>query len=288
MWSSIATWHFALQAVCAAKDILEKGGKAMDAAVAGVRLVETDPEVQTVGRGAFLNANGQLELDAAVMDGTTLKMGVVAGVHGYEHPVSIARAVMEKTRHSILVGEGAEQFARENGFETAPEDYLITPAARQAYAEKSGEGHDTIGHIVLDSHGDMAVATSTSGASMKVPGRVGDSPIIGSGFYVETGVGGAACTGLGEDIMRTCCAFRAVDMMRAGLSAQEAAEKVVLSAHETIKKHGGDPDCIAMVCMDAQGNFGGAANHQGFSYACAKDGEEPVLVPVTPIIDKDA
>lgn len=288
MWSTVATWHFALQAVSAAKDILGKGGRALDAAEAGVRIVETDPQVESVGRGGFLNANGDLELDAAVMDGTTLKMGVVAGVRGYEHPVSIARAVMEKTKHSIIVGTGAEQFARENGFEEAPREYMVTPEAQRIWEEKAGKGHDTIGQVALDQAGNMVVATSTSGASMKVPGRVGDSPIIGSGFYVETGVGGAAATGLGEDIMRTCCSMRAVELMRAGMHPNDAAEQVVRSAHEAIVRHGGKPDCIALVCLNAKGEYGGAANHQGFTYACAREGEEPKIVSVVPVIDKDA
>jgi len=288
MWGSIATWHFALQAVTAAKEILEKGGKGLDAVEAGIHLVESDPEVESVGRGGFLNRNGDLELDAAVMDGSTLKMGVVAGVRGYEHPVSIARAVMEKTKHSIIVGTGAEQFARECGFEEAPRERMVTPEAQKIWEEKAAKGHDTIGQVALDMNGDMVVATSTSGASMKVPGRVGDSPIIGSGFYVETGVGGAAATGLGEDIMRTCCCFRAVELMRMGMHPQKAAEEVVRSAHETILRHGGNPDCIALVCMNAKAEYGGAANHQGFSYAVAAEGVEPQIVPVTPIIDKDA
>lgn len=288
MWGSVATWEFALQGVTAAKEILEKGGKAMDAAEVGVRLVETDPTVESVGRGGFLNANGDLELDGAVMDGTTLKMGAVAGVRGYEHPVSIARAVMERTRHSIIVGLGAEQFAREQGFEEAPREYMVTETAQKTWEEKSGRGHDTIGLVSLDQNGDMAVAMSTSGASMKVPGRVGDTPIVGSGFYVETGVGGAACTGLGEDIMRTCCSFRAVDLMRAGMHPQKAAETVVLTAHQTLLRHGLNPDCIAIVCMNDKGEYGGSANHQGFTYAHAVEGETPSVVQVVPVIDKDA
>lgn len=288
MWGSVATWHFALQGVVKAKEILEQGGKAMDAAEAGVRLVETDPTVESVGRGGYLNANGDLELDAAVMDGTTLKMGAVASVRGYEHPVSIARAVMERTRHSIIVGLGAEQFAREQGFEEAPRDYMVTEFAQKTWEEKTGRGHDTIGQVVLDQNSDMVVAMSTSGASMKVPGRVGDTPIIGSGFYVETGVGGAACTGMGEDIMRTCCSFRAVDLMRAGMHPQKAAETVVLTAHQTLVRCGLVPDCIAIVCMNAKGEYGGSSNHQGFTYAHAVEGEEPGVVEVVPVIDKDA
>lgn len=288
MWSTIATWEFSLQAVRAAGEILTAGGSALDAAEAGVRLVETDPTVESVGRGGFLNANGELELDGAVMDGDTLRMGVVAGVKGFEHPVTIARAVMERTRHSILVGPGAEAFARSIGIQEADRDYLITETARRVWAEKKALGHDTIGQVTLDSRGSIAVATSTSGASMKLPGRVGDSPIIGSGFYAESGVGGAAATGWGEDIMRTCCSFRAVELMRSGLSAQEAAETVVRTAHEAILRHGGKPDCIALVCLDANGGWGAAANHRGFSYARARQDAAAEVVSVEPILDKDA
>jgi N4-(beta-N-acetylglucosaminyl)-L-asparaginase len=288
MWSAVATWEFSLQTIEKAKEILSQNGNALDAAEAGVRLVESDPNVESVGRGGFLNADGDLELDGAVMDGTTMKFGVAAGVKGFEHPVTIARAVMEHTPHAILVGAGAERFAREMGIPEADRTRLITAQAKKVWEEKKKIGHDTIGAITLDPLGNMAAATSTSGASMKTPGRVGDSPIIGSGFYVETGVGGAAATGWGEDIMRTCCSFRAVDLMRAGMSPQKAAETVVLTAHETILRHGGKPDCIALVCMNATGEYGGAANHQGFTYACGSENDAPHVVHVTPIIDKDS
>lgn len=287
MWSAIATWKFSLQTIEKAKDILEADGTAMDAAEAGVRLVESDPTVESVGRGGFLNAAGNLELDGAIMDGTSMKIGVVAGVQGFEHPVTIARAVLEHSPHAILVGAGAERFAREMGIPEAERDYLITEAAKKVWADKKSIGHDTIGAVILDSKENIAVATSTSGASMKTPGRVGDSPIIGSGFYAESGIGGAAATGWGEDIMRTCCSFRAVDLMRGGMPPQKAAEIVVRTAHETILRHGGRPDCIALVCMNAAGEYGGAANHIGFTYACGKEGIAPAVVHVEPIIDKD-
>ena len=285
MWSVVSTWPFSLQTVELAGNMLKDGAKALDALEKGVHLVETDPEVESVGRGGYMNANGDLELDAAIMDGDTMKMGCVAGVRGYEHPVSIARAVMENTIHSILVGPGAEQFAEQMGIPKADVDYMITEKARKAWEEKRKEGHDTIGAIALDTHGSMAVATSTSGANMKVPGRVGDTPIIGSGFYVESGVGGAAATGLGEDIMRTCCCFRCVEFMRAGMSPKEAVEHVVVLAHNTIVKHGGKPDNIAMVCMNAEGEVGAACNHQGFAFTYAHEGCEPVLEEVVPVID---
>lgn len=291
MWSTIATWQFSLQAVEKAARILEAGGAALDAVELGIHTVESDPQTDCVGLGGFLNAEGILELDAAIMDGDTMKTGAVAAVHCYEHPVSIARAVMEKTRHSILVGEGAERFAREMGMEPTDMENLITAAARRRWEEdralREPTGHDTIGMVAIDEKGSMAVATSTSGASLKTPGRVGDSPIIGSGFYVETGVGGAAGTGLGEDIMRTCCAFRCVQLMGMGFSPRTAVETVVRTAHETIRHHGGTPDCIALVCMNARGECAGAANHKGFSYAVSDSTGKLDVIFVDPVVDKD-
>ncbi len=292
MWSMVATWPFSLQCVEKGAQILRDGGAAMDAAEAGVRLVETDETVDSVGRGGYLNAAGELALDAAMMDGNTLKMGVVACVRGFEHPVSIARKVMENTRHSILVGPHAEEFARKMGFTEADPDYLIPKNVWKKYEEEKNKrktsGHDTIGCVALDAGGSMCVATSTSGANLRLPGRVGDTPIIGSGFYVQTGVGGAAATGLGEDIMRTCCSFRVVELMRGGMSPREAVETVVLTAHNTLLQCGLRPDCIALVCMNARGETAGACNHQGFSYACVSENEPPRVISVPPIIDKDA
>ncbi len=292
MWSIIATWSFSLQCVEKGEIILKSGGRALDAAEQGVRLVESDPAVDCVGRGGYLNADGELALDAAVMCGDTLKTGAVACVRGFEHPVSIARAVMEKTKHSILVGPYAEAFARQMGFTEAPPEYMITETARRKYEEEKHRrgkpsGHDTIGCLALDDAGSLCVATSTCGSNLRLPGRVGDTPIIGSGFYVQSGVGGAAATGLGEDIMRTCCSFRAVDMMRGGMSAQEAADTVVLTAHGILRQCGLKPDCIALIVMDAKGNFAGASNHKGFVYACAYPGEAPRIVTVDPVVDKD-
>ena len=123
---------------------------------------------------------------------------------------------------------------------------------------------------------------------MKLCGRVGDSPIIGSGFYAESGVGGACATGWGEDIMRTCCSFRVVELMRSGMHPQQAVEQVVRTAHETILRHGGKPEHIALVCMNAEGAWGAACNHQEFTYACAAPDCPPKVVEVTPVIDKDA
>lgn len=293
MWSVISTWPFSLQAVEKAAHILSEGGKAEDAAEQGIRLVESDPEVDSVARGGWLNAKGELELDAAFMHGGNLRVGCVAAVKGFEHPVTIARAVMEKSRHNILVGSGAEAFADECGIERADEERLIMPAARKLYEENLRKlkeeqqiiGHDTIGLVALDQDGNIVSATSTSGASMKTPGRVGDSPIIGSGFYALNGAGACVATGLGEDIMRTCCSHHAVTLMGEGMSPQEAADKTVLYATKTLLATGYYCDCIAIVCMNSKGEVGASCNHQGFTYAYAREDTEPVRVEVKPVID---
>lgn len=288
MWSFVSTWFFSRQAAEVGAEILKNGGDAIDAVIAGIHLVESDPEVESVGKGGFLNEKGELALDAAVMDGNTLKTGAVCAVRGFEHPVDIARVVMDHTRHNILVGADAEEFARKMGIHEAGMESLITDHARDTWQRADRKGHDTIGAIALDENGKMAVATSTSGANRRICGRVGDSPIIGSGFYVESGVGGAAATGWGEDIMRTCCSFRCVDLMRAGMTPKEAVETVVRTAHETILRHGGEPDCIALVCMNDRGECAAACNHREFTYAFAWKGMEPAVAEVEPIIDKDA
>ena len=287
MWSVVSTWPFSLQLTEKAAAMLAAGEKALDALEAGVHLVESDPNVDSVGRGGYLNAKGELELDAAIMDGDTLRMGCVAGVRGFEHPVTIARKIMEETVHSILVGQGAEDFARKMGIPEVGNAYMITDAARKAWEEKKQEGHDTIGAVALDVYGSMGVAMSTSGANMKVPGRVGDTPIIGSGFYVESGVGGAAATGLGEDIMRTCLSIRAVELMRQHVHPKQAAEEVILSAHNRILRHGIRPDNMAIVCMNASGEIGAACNHHGFFYSHGCQGQAPVLEAVEPVIDNE-
>ena len=292
MWGAIATWPFSLQAVRKASEILKSGGSAMDAAEQGIWTVESDPTVDSVGLGGRLNLAGELELDAAVMDGNGLCSGSVTAIRGFEHPVSIARAVLERTSHAILTAQGAEAFAVQQGFQPVSRDKLVTEASlaqwKRDVESRQGGGHDTIGLMALDQSGCMVAATSTSGHSMKLPGRVGDSPLIGSGFYADSDVGGAVATGLGEHIMRTCCAYRLVELMRGGMHPMQAVENVVRTATEAIIHHGGKPDCIALVCMNTRGEYGAAANHKHFTYAVALPDGTMKTEPVTPVVDIEA
>lgn len=288
MWSTIATWQFSMEAVEEAARILQEGGTAEDAAEQGIRVVESDENVNSVGRGGLLNAEGNLELDAAFMNGSTLRVGAVGAVQHFEHPVSIARAVMEKSRHNFLVGEGAESFAESLGMERASRNRLVTAAAALEHEKnlknRKPAGHDTIGLLALDEKGTIVSATSTSGWSMKWPGRVGDTPLIGSGFYALSGVGAAAATGVGEDIMRTCISLRIVELMEQGLGPGEAAARAVVTATKAIQDRGIPCRNIAVIALNVQGETGGACNHRGFVYTCAGSSAAPREFAVEPVI----
>ena len=287
MWGIIATWYFALDGVTESARLLQAGGASMEAVLNVATGIEANPEVDSVGYGGFPNLKGEMELDAAVMDGTTLALGAVCGLKGYLHPILVARDVMLKSKHNVLVGEGAAEFAAAQGYEQTE---LVSPAAREKWlkeiARRNTEpnGHDTVGVIALDTQRHMCAGTSTSGAGMKLPGRVGDSPLVGSGFYVDDDCGGAAATGWGEDIMKGCASFAAVELMRAGCTPQEAAERAVEQCHRRLARSGENPGNIAVICMDREGRFGGAANHEGFMYAAASETSAPRLYEVKPLV----
>jgi len=289
-WSVIATWKFSLQGVDAAASTLLKGGRALDAVEEAVIYTENDPSVDTVGFGGFPNIDGEIELDAAIMDGCDLSIGAVAATKGYKNPISIARKVLTEIPHNMLVGQGAEEFAAKMGFEKT---ILLTEGIIKAWYKKKEElktgkrstiGHDTIGVVALDTGGNMSSGTSTSGSGMKLKGRVGDSPLVGSGFYVDNTVGGAVATGLGEDIMKCCTCFYAVELMRQGYHPKEAAEMAVKRTHTRIYEKTGKVGNMALVCADNKGNFGGAANHKEFAYAAASDKYKPEIYLVEPVI----
>jgi isoaspartyl peptidase/L-asparaginase-like protein (Ntn-hydrolase superfamily) len=279
----IATWQFGRTAVQTAVELLRQGKPALDAAIAGAQAVEDDPKVNSVGYGGLPNALGVVQLDACVMDGTSLACGGVAGVENIRHVAALARRVMEKTPHVLLVGSGAQQFALQQGF---PLETLLTAESlaewekrRAGPAKPSGGGpppsHDTVTVLALDAKGVLGGACSTSGLANKLPGRVGDSPLIGSGLYVDDTAGAAGSTGVGEEAIRINGSHLAVEAMRAGKSPQEACELVVRRVNEVAIRRGVHPAFLAFLAIDPKGRVGAAATTDtNFEYAVGKPGEK--------------
>jgi len=268
----VSTWIHGLPANEAAWKILSQGGSVLDAVEQGVRVVESDKENNSVGIGGLPDRDGKVTLDACIMNERG-DCGSVAFLEHIENPISVARAVMEKTPHVMLVGEGALKFALEQGFK---KENLLTPKAEAAWQEwlkESNyhpviniENHDTIGMVAMDSKGNLSGACTTSGLAFKMNGRVGDSPIIGAGLYVDNEIGGAAATGLGEAVIRQCGSFLVVELMRQGYSPNEACKKVV----ERIVKHEKDKSKdlqVGFVALNKKGVSGAYAIHSGFNYA---------------------
>lgn len=289
-WMIVSTWDFSRQGCSQAAEKLKTGFAAMEAMQILAEMVESDPGVGSVGYGGFPNCEGEVELDASCMDGRTMKMGAVAGMKGYAHPFDVAVRVMNESPQCLLVGTGAEEFAARAGFSKTE---LLTEPMRMEWVRRRLEmgigngnpgetvfGHDTVGIVALDAKGDMAVGTSTSGVGMKMRGRVGDSPLAGSGFYVDNDVGGAAATGIGEDIMKGCLCFHAVELMRQGLSPADAAVLAVRRLHTRLERFGRRVGNMAVICADRFGHFAGAANHAGFTYVAATSLQKPVVFHV--------
>jgi isoaspartyl peptidase/L-asparaginase-like protein (Ntn-hydrolase superfamily) len=291
----IATWPFGQTAVKVAAGLLQQGKAALDAAVAGAQAVEDDSKVQSVGYGGLPNAIGTVQLDACVMDGKTLGCGAVAGLENIRHPAALARRVMDKTPHVLLVGEGARLFAVQQGF---PLESLHTPeslaewerrrakAARPDAAPGKGgppaavppSGHDTVTVLARDGSGSLGGVCSTSGLAHKLPGRVGDSPLIGSGLYVDNSAGGAGATGVGEEIIRIGGSFFVVEAMRAGKSAQEACEHAVRKVNAVAIGRGVHPAAVAFLALDSKGRPGAACTARTkFEYAIARPGKVDLL-----------
>lgn len=253
----IATWKFGEIAARTALPLLTRGEPALAAAIAGAQAVEDDPAVRSVGYGGLGNRMGTIALDASVMDGRTLRCGAVAAVENVRHVAALARLVMEKTPHLLLAGEGARLFAVENGFPL--ENLHTAESVAQWYRRRdlmaSGKTprgrdhhltHDTVTVLALDKSGSLGGVCTTSGLSLKLPGRVGDSPIIGAGTYADGLLGAASCTGWGEAILRVALAHTAVAAL-AGRAAPDAAAAAALAALRRVKGFGG------LVIVDRRG-----------------------------------
>lgn len=273
----ISTWRHGLQANEAAWEILSAGGYSLDAVEAGVRVAEADPGVITVGYGGIPDARGEVTLDACIMNEKG-DAGSVAFLQCIKHPVSVARLVMEQTPHVMLVGKGAQQFALANGF---TKEKLLTKEMRRRWKKwKKEEGefstkinienqleenHDTISMLAIDEKGRLCGACTTSGMAFKMHGRVGDSPIIGAGLYVDGEIGGAAATGSGELVMKTLGSFLVVEFMRSGMSPEEACNAAIARIVKKIPDY--QEHQIGYIGISKSGEIGAASLQPGFEYA---------------------
>jgi len=286
----IATWPFGLEACQKSYETLidparkGKPQRLLDAVEAGIRVTESDPANRWVGIGGYPNAEGGLQLEACIMDGQRPRQrsGSVAGLVGYGHPISVARKVMEETPHAIFVGEDAARFAKDQGCETAQTPH---PDALQAWKEwkaKQAEGkeapkvpgqdHDTITLLAWSPTREIAGGCSTSGLAFKMPGRVGDSPIVGGGLYVDPKVGAAGATGTGENILRYCGSFLAVEKMRQGATPEQALREVIARIAEGEQRPPSELS-INFLAIDQQGNFAAVGTDADFQISVVSDGE---------------
>ncbi len=276
----ISTWPHGLAANDAAWEKLSKEGSVLDAVEAGVMVSEADPEVTSVGFGGLPDSSGEVTLDACIMNPAGDAGGVACLKH-ILHPISVARLVMEETPHVLLVGEGALDFALSKGFQKTN---LLTPEAEKAWEKWKKEqeagkpmaaGHDTIGMIALDAGSDLAGACTTSGLGYKLPGRVGDSPIIGAGLFVDNGVGGAAATGVGELVMKTLGSFLVVELMRSGISPEEACRMALERIAEKIPPKSDVQ--VGFIAINKAGETGGYGLQKNFLYAVMQEGRNQLL-----------
>jgi len=279
----ISTWIHGMEANAGAWSVLENGGTALDAVQKGVAVTESDMNNRSVGLAGRPDRDGHVTLDACIMDHDS-RCGSVAFLEDIQHPIDVARAIMDKTPHVMLVGEGAQKWALENGFSKVDYDVPI-PEVQKDYENwlikseyKTGvnvENHDTIGMLALDADGRMAGACTTSGMAYKIRGRVGDSPIIGAGLFIDGDVGGATATGVGEAMIRTAGCASVVESMRRGASPEEACYEIV---QRILRKHPGVEGMqVGFLAMNMQGEYGGYSVYNGFNYALrSKDRNEMV------------
>lgn len=293
----ISTWDFGIPANLAAWDILKNGGRALDAVEQGVKIPEADLKNPTVGKGGYPDRDGHVTLDACIMDELG-NCGSVAALENITHPISVARMVMEKTPHVMLVGEGALQFALENGFKR---ENLLTPESEKAWKEWLKEkkyspimnienlsndpnklpgnqyNHDTIGMLALDDSGNLSGACTTSGMAFKMHGRVGDSPIIGAGLYVDNEIGAATSTGVGEEVIRTVGSFLVVELMRQGHSPEEACKlavgRIIAKKPEIAKDIQ-----VGFLALNKNGEYGAYALQKGFTFAVCDTQKQDLLI----------
>lgn len=288
MWGMIATWRMAHDGVLAAKELLEGQASCKDAVETAIKEVEDYPFYKSVGYGGLPNERGIVEMDAAFMDGETFKIGAVAGITDVANPISVARQLSDEKFNSFRVGQGATEYAMLAGFERKN---MLTDRAKKIWEKRLAEiaasnldpydGHDTVGVVALDTQQQMAVGTSSSGLFMKKQGRVGDSPLSGSGFYVDSTIGGAAATGLGEDLMKGCLSYEIVRLMGEGLSPQAACDRAVYGFEERLRKRYGKAGAFSLIALDKNGAWGVATNVE-FTFSVATADQEAAIYMANP------
>jgi len=287
----LSTWSFGQRANRAAWGTLTGGGPSLDAVEIACRDAESDLTNHTVGKGGRPDASGEVTLDASIML-SPAKCGAVACVRHFEHPISIARAVMEKSPHVLLAGDGAERFADALGF---PRTNLLTDEMRREYEqwratnpaaqpaiqpnieEEQNRSHDTIGVLAIDANGTLAGGCTTSGLAYKLPGRVGDSPIIGHALYVEPGIGAAVTTGHGELVMSVCGAFLAVEKLRSGATPFEAGMEVLKRIQQTQAL--AEQDQVGIIVVKPDGTWDAASLRRGFKVAVKDPARDELIDP---------
>jgi N4-(beta-N-acetylglucosaminyl)-L-asparaginase len=275
----IATWKNEKATIAGWNKLMETG-KALDGVEAGARIPEADPNDTSVGYGGYPDRDGHVTLDACIMDHLG-NAGSVTFLEGIMHPISVARAVMEKTPHVMLSGAGALKFALAQGFKV---ENLLTESSKKAWEEWKKESkyepiinierHDTIGLLGIGKAGEIAGACTTSGLAFKMHGRVGDSPIIGGAVFCDDEVGGACATGLGEFVMKTLGSFLIVELMRQGMSPQKACEEAVM---RIVKRYKYKEFQIGYLALNKNGEFGAYAIQKGFNYTITKNGKTQVI-----------
>ena len=272
----IATWNVP-NATAKAWEVLQKGGNSLDAVEQGCMIEEADVKNSSVGKGGLPDRDGNVTLDACIMDKDG-NYGAVMCVQNITHVISLARKVMEETPHVILAGEGAENFGYDLGFK---KENLLTESSKKAWEKWKVtsnykpiiniENHDTIGMLAIDLNGDISGACTSSGLSYKMAGRVGDSPIIGSGLFIDNEVGGATATGMGEEVLKTVGSFLIVELMRQGKTPQEACEEAV---RRVVKKSGNryKDFQVGFIALNKKGETGAYCIHEFFNYNIYSDG----------------
>lgn len=276
----IGTWKMAYDGIRKGAVVLQEHG-VKEAILTAIQDVEQREEFVSVGNGGLPNIDGQVQLDAAYMDGKTLNFGGVIEVENVASAIEVAASLCGNHCNCLLAGKGAEAYAQREGFAFSNH---LTKASKQQWEQakkdvelKAYDGHDTV-CVLAAKEDEMAAGVSTSGLFLKHAGRVGDSPVIGSGFYSDALAGSAAATGLGEDIMRGCLSIRVVDLMRAGLAVQDALVQVLDTHMARMKQAGNACDAISMIAMDTHGNCAAVTNLKEFPYVVAQDGKVTLMV----------